>query len=310
MIRKHTVELSIIAALFVLTLGFFTNRYIEALRFAQEKKEELILGELQAQSDQIAKAQLAIDILVDENKTVGVRIKEETEKRLAAEAARQTEAIRSQQKIAELEQNISKATSPDLAAIIKQWRPSIAAVKCEWVRPGTTATSRGSGVLFLSSGVPTLITNRHVVLAGGGLPDQCKINFPGDSNSYIAAASAIRYSQSEDFAKIDFTAANAYVQNLATAAGKRCTGPVTTGDSIIILGYPSIGSQTDVTATEGIISGYDSPHYITSAKVERGNSGGAAILAKENCYLGIPTFVDVGQIEALARILNQQVVSF
>ena len=73
------------------------------------------------------------------------------------------------------------------------------------------------------------------------------------------------------------------------------------------MGYPSIGSQTDITATEGIISGYDGNYYVTSAKVERGNSGGAAVALKDNCYLGIPTFVQVGDIESLARILDARV---
>ena len=63
-------------------------------------------------------------------------------------------------------------------------------------------------------------------------------------------------------------------------------------------------TRTDVTATEGIISGFDGDYYITSAKVEHGNSGGAAILVKESCELGIPTFVQTGSIESLARILD------
>jgi len=76
-----------------------------------------------------------------------------------------------------------------------------------------------------------------------------------------------------------------------------------TGDQVVILGYPSVGSQSTVTATEGIISGFDDGYYVTSAKIEQGNSGGAAIHVKNNCFLGIPTLVVVGKIESLARIL-------
>jgi hypothetical protein len=53
-----------------------------------------------------------------------------------------------------------------------------------------------------------------------------------------------------------------------------------------------------------VISGYEEGLYLTSAKVERGNSGGAAIDVNNNCYLGIPTFVTVGSFESLARILD------
>ena len=44
--------------------------------------------------------------------------------------------------------------------------------------------------------------------------------------------------------------------------------------------------------------------FINSEKVEEGNSGGAAILLKDNCLLGIPTFVTLGKVESLARILD------
>ena len=67
------------------------------------------------------------------------------------------------------------------------------------------------------------------------------------------------------------------------------------GDEIVVLGYPSIGSRNGLTATEGIVSGFDGNYFITSAKVEQGNSGGAAILLKDNCLLGIPTFVTLGK---------------
>lgn len=83
-----------------------------------------------------------------------------------------------------------------------------------------------------------------------------------------------------------------------------CNKRASVGEQILILGYPGIGSSNDITVTEGIISGYENGYYITSAKVEQGNSGGAAILVDSNCYLGIPTFAYSGQIESLARILD------
>ncbi|KKR76010.1 MAG: hypothetical protein UU20_C0036G0011, partial [Parcubacteria group bacterium GW2011_GWE2_40_8] len=47
-------------------------------------------------------------------------------------------------------------------------------------------------------------------------------------------------------------------------------------------------------------------YYVTSAKIEFGNSGGIAVSTKNNCILGIPTFVKAGQIETLGRVLSTE----
>lgn len=78
------------------------------------------------------------------------------------------------------------------------------------------------------------------------------------------------------------------------------------GDRLTVLGYPGVGGKT-LTVTDGIISGFDfygGIRYIkTSAKIERGNSGGIAI-KDSGCVLGIPTFVQSGEIESIGRILD------
>lgn len=69
--------------------------------------------------------------------------------------------------------------------------------------------------------------------------------------------------------------------------------------------------ERSIAVTEGIISGFEGNYFITSAKVEHGNSGGAAIHVRNNCLLGLPTFAQVGYIESLARILDiRTVISF
>jgi len=78
------------------------------------------------------------------------------------------------------------------------------------------------------------------------------------------------------------------------------------GDEIVVLGYPDVGSPTGITATDGIISGYNGNYYVTSAKVEHGNSGGAAIDVANNCYLGIPTYVETDSADSLAGVLKWQ----
>ena len=88
-----------------------------------------------------------------------------------------------------------------------------------------------------------------------------------------------------------------------------CSAKINTGEQVIILGYPSIGSPTDITATDGIISGQDSPYYVTSAKIDHGNSGGLAILVKNDCYFGIPSGAVVGSVESLGRILDVNAIA-
>ena len=79
------------------------------------------------------------------------------------------------------------------------------------------------------------------------------------------------------------------------------------GDSIIVLGYPSVGGNT-ITATEGVISGFDGFMVKTSAKIEHGNSGGGAFLKDQGCWFGIPTSVAQGELESLGRITNYSLI--
>lgn len=74
------------------------------------------------------------------------------------------------------------------------------------------------------------------------------------------------------------------------------------GKEIVVLGYPGIGG-IGITALEGIISSFEHPYLVTTAKLEHGNSGGGAFL-KTGCLIGMPTWVEVGRIEALGRMIN------
>ena len=60
-------------------------------------------------------------------------------------------------------------------------------------------------------------------------------------------------------------------------------------------------------ATEGIISNTVSSfdnYFVSSAKIEQGNSGGGAFLKSGNCLAGMPTYVQVGAIESLGRLME------
>ena len=156
-----------------------------------------------------------------------------------------------------------------------------------------------------------IFTNKHVVSdSWGDAPGACVINFPDSSESYNINMNPVTRSMNDisvfqnlDVGEIFIRNPGAYVLSNAKL-NNFCTTRVSVGEQIVVLGYPVIGSQTDITATEGIVSGYENGYYITSAKVEHGNSGGAAISVKNNCSLGIPSFVDSGQLESLGRILD------
>lgn len=79
------------------------------------------------------------------------------------------------------------------------------------------------------------------------------------------------------------------------------------GTPLSVFGYPAVGGNT-LTVTDGIISGVETDsngvhYYKTSAKIDHGNSGGIAI-EDSGCVIGIPTFVQQGELESIGRILD------
>lgn len=217
-------------------------------------------------------------------------------------------------KITALSKAISNTQSGlDLSVIIKSWRPYIARISCAIDTPTVTAKTSGSALLSRTAKYPFahLITNKHVVLYDGYSPENCEVTFPDISGTVNVSGNSISYPNKSDIGIVDISKQLDVIDLRAQSASDRtiCSA-VSVGEKVIILGYPGIGSKSDITATEGIISGFDGDYYITSAKIEQGNSGGAAILIRgvDTCYLGIPTFVNVGKIEALARILSAKVL--
>lgn len=75
------------------------------------------------------------------------------------------------------------------------------------------------------------------------------------------------------------------------------------GDYIAIAGYPEIGAGT-WNFTDGIVSGRVGEFVIkTDAKIDSGNSGGAALNAK-NQLIGVPTWTITGQAESMGYIIG------
>lgn len=205
--------------------------------------------------------------------------------------------------------------SVDIQSIIKQWEPVTAYVDCLFNNPNALYREQsGSGMFYSSSdGSKYILTNRHVILDSDGFgADSCLIKFPGYDNNVVNVVNDgtgrqfVTPDDVTDKGLILIENPDSYVSSMKNV--KFCRSSPSLGDSIAILGFPSIGSSSGVTVTQGIISGYDGDFFITDAKIEHGNSGGVAINLNGNCYLGLPTWAAAGQIESLARILKWQAI--
>lgn len=206
----------------------------------------------------------------------------------------------------------------DNSSIIQLWRPRVTYIDCKIVLNGKTiAEQSGSGYVFgrTDTGGVMILTNKHMIImtvSGRSLfPTSCEIKIPGNTQSMtvlpgdqiLGKFDAV---QTDDWTMITIKNPTSYLQTILKTFqwDNDCKNTAELGEKILVLGYPGIGDKNDITATDGIISGYDGNYYITSAKIEHGNSGGVAISVKNNCFLGIPSFADVGSVESLARILK------
>lgn len=234
----------------------------------------------------------------------------EEELRIGLENQFKNQNVLSKARINELETVTSDKNL--LSDVISQWRGRTANVRCSF----STGKSSGSGILikFNENGTDIygVLTNQHVMVDGSGNPAiSCSVVFPDSSTQFIGTLKNkdLQFSTNGfDFGRILLKNPTNYIKSSATVENNFCLKKPLLGDNLIILGYPAIGSGNDVTATEGIISGFENNFYITSAKVEQGNSGGVAVLLKNNCLLGMPTFVELGSLESLARILKIDVL--
>ena len=246
--------------------------------------------------------------ITTETKNLEERINRAEMKSAVVEFARVAKEESAQNKISALEEKISQTKTYSLSSIISNWRPLIANVECQFRYSDTGRLyqkSSGSGIAIKFENTPSaILTNKHVLTDSNGYgADSCSAKLL-DSNETLSSSDIRSSAKEYDLGYIYINNPSDYFKNLTSSFPSLCSQKPSLGDEIVVLGYPSIGSKNGLTATEGIVSGFDGNYFITSAKVEQGNSGGAAILLKDNCLLGIPTFVTLGKVESLARILD------
>ncbi len=243
-----------------------------------------------------------------------------TEKLKKAEQTSKLNEIDANQKILAIATTLANVPK-SLISVIQEWKPRVAKITCTWKNTSgrVYATGGGSGFIFkeITEGTEHtwVLTNKHVFLDDGRYtPHSCTIKLPGDETIFevFFKSGSYRTLDPLDVGLIEIISPDAYVRGITSIqkvfTESFCAYTPSLGEKVAILGYPVIGTVGDITATEGIISGYDSDYYITSAKIEHGNSGGIALSIDKNCILGIPTFVRKGEIETLGRILSAQAI--
>ncbi len=215
-------------------------------------------------------------------------------------AAQEAEAKRLAEELASQSTQLSSlSASADITTLIKTWNPFVYHMKCALsFDDGKKGESGGSAVLIKTSTGVRFITNEHVVSEQNVTPDECVLSRYDSTETYTVPGALITRDTERDFAEGNVPGAL-----FGALSSQICSHIPEIGDRVVMLGYPAIGGQESITATEGIISGFDEQYYTTSAKIEKGNSGGAAIDVEGNCLLGLPTLVFAGRIESIARIL-------
>ena len=249
------------------------------------------------------------------------RIQQEKAQGEARILSQEQELNQLKKQLLDLKNKPSESKSNDnITNIVKKWGKRIAYLECIPFYDNYTVTGSATIIGGEAGDIPGTaeifaLTNAHVITDNNGYAMKtCKIlvnnekvytvtNSPGNIKMNVG--------KNGDWATIVMPK-DEYLSFLTAIPFSNCVENnsynVEIGDKIIVLGYPSIGSENGLTVTDGIISGIEDKYYVTSAKIDHGNSGGAALRVKDGCYLGLPTSSVVGSIESLGRILKAGVL--
>ncbi|MBU1289877.1 trypsin-like peptidase domain-containing protein [Patescibacteria group bacterium] len=163
--------------------------------------------------------------------------------------------------------------------------------------------SQGSGTVIDSTG--TILTNKHVIAGTLG----CFVGFIDDFNDepYFGdkhIADIIKISSTQDVAILKMR--NPKNMRLSYVDTTKGSVNFTLGTKITTYGYPA-KFGTKITYTSGDFSGTEGSYLKTTAILEYGNSGGGAYL-KNGTFIGIPSAVVKGQLNAMGYLLSIDVI--
>lgn len=276
----------------VITIPLIVNTGIRFQK-AEDRLSQIELKVTHLQTESIQKDKKLSDALESVKKDNVARVK--TISNLQQQIASQ------EKKTIALARDVEKKVAPiakdDLSTLVSEWSPRVVRIGCVF----NSGNAFGSGLVEIMDTIGLVVlTNRHVLTDNNGDKSYgCVVQFTnGELREVKTEQTHVRWDK--DWGWIILP-----LDGITMERGtKVCKENPLIGDQVVILGYPGIGSQDGITATEGIISGIEKDYFVTSAKVEHGNSGGAAILVKDDCYLGPPSYGQSGTVESLSRILN------
>lgn len=178
----------------------------------------------------------------------------------------------------------------------------------------------GSGTIISEEGV--ILTNYHVIK--DTTQYYCTIGITNDLSKepeYIFYADYIFSIEGNEFTIFDEKLDVALLQIVEVESGYQfpkkfpaiskigSSDKLNINDKIYVVGYPSFGGGT-ITFTEGVMSGRLGDDLIkTSAKIDSGNSGGAAFNNKGE-LIGIPTLIGEGMVEGLGYVVGIDSVKY
>lgn len=170
----------------------------------------------------------------------------------------------------------------------------------------------GSGVIVSSDG--KILTNAHVV----GLSSMCLVqvakapNYSVPSPQYYAVVKHI--GKTEDLAELKIYKSLTDSLPLSFSYFEIDRSEINIGDTVYVAGFPYSGNGR-LMLTNGIISGSNDlsgnisgSYLVTSAKIDNGNSGGAAI-SEDGKLIGLPTYIK-GNYDTLGYILDLDRVGY
>jgi len=237
------------------------------------------------------------------------KLEEENEK-LKTESKELKSTIRSTASSPTKEQ-LSSNTETLSQDLLTKIMPRIVQVKCYT----GNSVSYGSGTIQGSASGNTqweVYTNLHVV----GYNSTCSVGLPQGvdfipTKTYTTTLSRFGpYYPDIDFAVLKISGATeSFSEFPLPVCG---VADIKIGHRVTVFGYPNFGGDS-LTVTDGIVSGIEytayGAVYKTSAKIDKGNSGGLAIDNNSKCGIGIPTWATSGAFDGLGYIQSWDMIT-
>ena len=286
----------------------------------EEAKE--LLSKVSEESPYYQDAKSKIDEA--QNNIVKKQIEEAVEKVTKETEAAKKQAAELEQKIVELQQKQQSSGEPVISTSLSSSEinkiiSSVVYVLCSGDYY-TLTIKGGSGTTWQFSDASGyfVFTNAHIVSTIDNSPVVCLVSFPTLPSGtpyylYKTTFYELGYSGGIDWALLKLTTPyeSKYTLNQIPLFSDypQCKfSDVNIGDKVTIFGYPAVGGN-NITVTEGNISGFSGNDFkVSSGVIDKGNSGGAAILNKYKCSLGIPTWVSIGEASSVGIIQSWRTI--